>query len=86
MAIPTKPRPSSPPPNRLRKESGLYLILGGAAVCRCDRRVVFGAGYKSVENSVSYQGIRFGDALSLPKSVALSGAGRIHLIFRTYEK
>jgi hypothetical protein len=30
----------------LRKNSMLHLILGGAAVHRCDKRPVFGAGFK----------------------------------------
>jgi hypothetical protein len=31
-------------PSRLRKKSTLYLILGGAALQRCDNRFVFTSG------------------------------------------
>jgi hypothetical protein len=55
--------------SRLRKnlacgKSGLRLLLGGAAVYRCDNRPVFwGRLYRLLKNSVSYQGI----ALAMPK-------------------
>jgi len=34
---------------RLRKNSILFLLLGGAAVHRCDTSLVFGDGYEAAE-------------------------------------
>ncbi len=61
--------------NRLRKNSILRLILGGAAVYRCDNRPLLNAASQFAEKLGFVSGYRFSDTASRSKSIAPLGAG-----------